>query len=316
MEHRVKAIQENDTIQVEVTNCCHNRCSNCTRFVGLAKPFTMDFETFSKAVDSMAGFPHMTGIMGGEPLLHPEFERLCDYALSKIPREQLGLWTCLPRGGEKHREVICRTFGNIFINDHGRGDIYHHPFLVAARDAIPDAAALFNVADRCFFQRAWSASINPRGAYFCEMAASLATLYPDKPSGWPAEPGWWQRTPKDYTSQVEEFCPWCGGALFLGRRPSVEDELYDASRSSYQRLVDQGVGAEKLRLLDKVEMIGEEEQQPLAAYKDQYYRDKIAARYGIYLTVNAQCFNEPHLLRDVLAPGTILDRLTKRYQVG
>ena len=65
-----------DTIQLEITNACPNRCGNCTRFVGHhPKPFFMDFEFFKKAVDSMVTYPKMTGIMGGEPLLHPDFEK-------------------------------------------------------------------------------------------------------------------------------------------------------------------------------------------------------------------------------------------------
>lgn len=172
----MKAIPDNDTIQIEITNTCINRCANCTRFVGLTKPYMMEFEYFKKAIDSMDRFHNMTGIMGGEPLLHPEFEKFCEYALSKIPRMQLGLWTCFPKGYEKYREVIVETFGNVFLNDHTRDDIFHHPFLVAAKDMVGNRDMIFYVADKCYFQRAWSASINPRGAYFCEIAASYAML--------------------------------------------------------------------------------------------------------------------------------------------
>ena len=45
-------------IQIEVTNRCPKRCSNCTRCVQhVRQPFVMGFDTFRKAVDSVADFP-------------------------------------------------------------------------------------------------------------------------------------------------------------------------------------------------------------------------------------------------------------------
>ena len=54
------------TIQIELTNACPHLCSNCTRHCGHhRKPFFMDLETFRRAVDSLAGFSGIVGIMGG-----------------------------------------------------------------------------------------------------------------------------------------------------------------------------------------------------------------------------------------------------------
>ena len=53
-------------IQIDITNACIHNCSNCTRFCGLhRKPFFMDFATFKKAVDSLAGYRGIVGVMGG-----------------------------------------------------------------------------------------------------------------------------------------------------------------------------------------------------------------------------------------------------------
>ena len=305
------ALTDMDTIQLEITNRCINNCANCTRFVGLVKkPFFMDFNIFKKAVDSMVDYPAMTGFQGGDPLLHPEFEKMCDYALSKIPKEQLGLWTCFPRGHEKYREVICRTFGYIFLNDHSRNDIYHHPFLVATRDYIPSKDKLYAMVDKCHFQRSWSASINPKGAYFCEMAASFAMLY-DLSFGWEVEKGWWNRTPKDYTSQIQEFCQYCGGALFLKRRPSV-DTITDISITNLDKFKKHGINIDNCEMYNHG-LITEDSQEELASYKDQGYRNLIAMRYGIYLSVNERGFNEPYLLRNAFDSENLLSRYRRRY---
>ena len=84
----MKPIYEFQTIQVELTNACVHECSNCTRFCGHHKKnFFMDWDTFKKAIDSLENWPRCIGIMGGEPTLHPEFERFVKYASEKHPMQ-------------------------------------------------------------------------------------------------------------------------------------------------------------------------------------------------------------------------------------
>jgi hypothetical protein len=291
-----------DTIQIEITNACHSSCSNCTRFCGhSSKPFFMSFDYFKKALDTMADYPNMTGIMGGDPLLHPEFNKICEYAHNKIPAERLGLWTSFPAGYEHYREVICRTFGNIFLNDHTRDDIYHAPVLVGAEEAVSDEKQMWFIVDHCWLQHCWSAAINTRGAFFCEIAAALSVLYESLPEfengeGWKIEDKWWLRTPKDYIKQMEKYCRICGCAIPLKRRVST-DGKDDVSRDNLERL--KRVGSRKVRdgkyVISDLKITPQPEQ--MAAYKEQTFRDRIAARYGIFLVENKNKFLEPHLIK-------------------
>jgi len=292
----MKSLFNMDTIQIEITNACILSCSNCTRFCGHHyKPYFMSFDKFRQAVDSMVGYPKMTGFMGGEPLLHPEFEKFCEYALSKIPKEQLGLWTCFPDGKEKYREVICNTFGNIFLNDHTRNDIYHCPILVAADEMIEHKGRMFMLINDCWLQNAWSAAINPKGAFFCEIAASMSILF-ETDKAWKIEKEWWMRTPKDFKEQIEEYCPKCGCAMPLLRRASV-DGRDDISQKNLERLKG------KSKKIDRGEYVISDCKpqavlQEMASYKDPDYRNNIAARYGIYLMINEKGFLSP-ILRKV-----------------
>ena len=287
-----------DTIQIEITNACVNKCANCSRFVGHCKDyFFMTFEDFKRAIDSMVDYPKMIGFQGGEPLIHPLFDKFCEYAASKIEPARLGLWTTFPKGYESYREIICKTFHHIFLNDHTRSDINHQPGLVAIEEVFPDKNEMWNKIDRCWAQEGWSASINPKGAFFCEIAASLSMLFSEEDSkAWAVEPGWWWRIPKDFKDQMEQWCPRCGFAASLPRRSSL-DLIDDISPGNFERLKDISPkikkGSYKISDLKTIEI-----PEALAAYKDNDYRESIARRYGIFLYVNNQYFWTPNLLNN------------------
>ena len=116
----MRAISEMQIIQIDITNACHRTCSNCTRFCGHHRaPFFMETTTFSQAVDSLVDFPGMVGMMGGEPLLHPNFEEMALYLRDHIkPKRRRGLWSTIPQHRTKHAALIREVFGHLNLNDH------------------------------------------------------------------------------------------------------------------------------------------------------------------------------------------------------
>lgn len=236
-------------IQIEITNACTKRCSNCTRFCGHHRsPFFMDFETFKKAVDSMKGYKGMVGIMGGEPTLHPEFEKFLNYyretlgydddwttcyepttdfighILTNVYNDNYhnhrGLWTSVGAKYYQHFEVIQDTFGYQLVNDHTHPSMHQTLMVTRKEVGIPDDE-WFKLRDNCWIQNLWSASITPKGAFFCEVAAAMdATL--GGPGGWPIEPGWWKRKPCDFGDQLH-WCEMCSAALPMPKRDANEE---------------------------------------------------------------------------------------------
>lgn len=290
----MRSLYSMDTIQIEILNACQKNCANCTRFCGhVKKPFFMSLDQFKEAVDSMVGYPKMTGVMGGEPLLHPQFEEFCHYIKSKIPKKQLGLWTGFPKGYERYREVICDTFYHIFLNDHTRDDIYHHSALVGVEEVFENEHIMWNCIDHCGAQESWSASINPRGAWFCEIAASMSILF-EEGEGWKVEPQWHWKIPADFRSQMDMFCRRCGMSAPLQRRRSIE-VFDDISPKNLERLKGRSRKIEKgeyvisdLKVAENIE--------PMASYKDLEYRNRIAQRYGIEVVINEMNFWTPILM--------------------
>ena len=292
----MKSIIDKDTVQIEITNACTMRCSNCTRLVGHhKKPYIMDMETFKKCVDSLVDYPKMVGIMGGEPLIHPQFEEMCLYLHSKIPRERCGLWSLLPKGKEKYAPLIAKVFGSVLLNDHSRENIKHGPILVSVGDYIKDEFDFWYHVDHCWMQNCWSASVNPKGAFFCEVAAAMDITF-NGPGGWPIEKGWWKKTPKDYIEQMERYCRDCGVAFNLHARMDTEN-IDDVSPRMYEKL--KAIDSPKLKR-GRVSIYSKginREKQDINSFRDDVaYARKVAAKYNLELDVKPDGFLSPRFV--------------------
>ena len=224
-------------ITIEITNKCWLKCSNCTRFIGHHGEDTtyhMEYDFFKKAVDSLIDFPGHIGILGGDPVMHPEFEKFTKYLVDTIPdKSRRGLWSSLHPSFYKNLDLIKESYGYHCLNDHVNPS-NHQPLLVAAKDIIKNKQQMWSMIDDCWIQSEWSASINPKGAFFCEVAAARDILF-DGPGGWPVEPGWWKRLPtdKDFLEQKHRACQGCGAAMPLdgrrtdgrGKKASIKDDI-------------------------------------------------------------------------------------------
>ena len=256
----MKSPQDMRIIQIDITNACIHRCSNCTRFCGHhKKPFFMNWETFKKAADSFEGYRGTVGIMGGEPTLHPEFERFVNYIkehpyypktethlvrpvkrfmdmIAKMEQRDTfinrehginrrcvlgyGLWSALSEKYRDYYELIQDTFNFQALNDH-TNIMYHSPIMIRRKDLhIPDEE-WYPIRDNCWAQGEWSATITPKGAFFCEIAGALDMLF-DGPGGWPIEPGWWRRQPEEFGEQLK-WCELCGIAIHTFTRDANEE---------------------------------------------------------------------------------------------
>jgi hypothetical protein len=230
-----------DIVQIDISTKCHLKCSNCTRLIPhQPSRDDMNLETFERAVKSMEGWngPNkLIGIIAGEPTLHSEFEQISrrfselwggpltgngklpikDFNRFAIERlfdraNGRGLWTSLGAGFYKHYETIMEVYGHWNTNTHEMGG-QHQALLISRKDyiastGISDDQWVSN-RDNCWVQKLWSASINDKGAYFCEVAAAIDRLYFNGAHAWPVEQGWWQRSPADFKDQLD-LCNWCG----------------------------------------------------------------------------------------------------------
>jgi hypothetical protein len=175
----------------------------------------MELEMIERIINSLDGFQGMIGLMGGEPTLHPEFAKICQIFQDKIPRNRRGLWT----SGHKwdyYKEVIEQTFPkeHIVYNEHSTDGGMHQPLLVAMKDVIKDKKFREELKDNCWAQRRWETySVTPQGAYFCEIAGAMDTLFNEGKNAISIEPGWWKNV--DFKKQYE-ICDSCGAPIPIG----------------------------------------------------------------------------------------------------
>lgn len=241
----MRNISEMDIIQIDVTNICNKSCSNCTRMCGHyaeKKLYFMDVDYYERAVKSLKNFPGMIGMIGGEPTLHPRFRDLCEVLRSHIPqKKRRGLWSNGSNKYAEYRPLIEETFGFKNVNDHVTNEIIHTPLLVSSQDMV-DRGHLSEqewqeYTGACWVQNNWSATINPAGAYFCEVAGMLDYLFEGN-NGWDidAPTEWWRKTISEYSRQAAWACRKCGCQLPLPPRRSTE-VIDDVSDSSLERLL-------------------------------------------------------------------------------
>lgn len=200
--------------------------------------FTMTVPQFETAVKSMEGWPgSILGIMGGNPVLHPDFAPIshkfaelwgrpslatngrapiADFAIYANERlhdqsSGRGLWSSLGYGYYRHFELIQEVYDYQCLNDHRHAGL-HQGLLISRADyceknGITDDQWLEAVSG-CWVQNTWSASVNPHGAYPCEVMGAIDHLFYDGKHAWPIEKGWWERTPEDFGDMLK-LCDHC-----------------------------------------------------------------------------------------------------------
>lgn len=210
-------------VQIDITNHCFRSCLYCSRYnrhLRSDQKKYMTLEQIEEALNSLENWPNKIGIIGGEPLLHPNFPEITKLIRKKFPAEKMGLWTSGGINFKEYMPYINRTFEFGSYNEHNIEQLKtckHQPLTIAIKDVIIDEDLRNKLIDDCWVQRSWSPTINHFGAYFCEVAAAQDVLLNDGSNAWPVVPGWWDKKPVEFKEQVDTFCDNCGMAIPMER---------------------------------------------------------------------------------------------------
>ena len=234
------SIWRKGVLQIWVTRACDKSCFACTQGSNLGgKPGMISLEHFEQACQSLQGYFGVVGIFGGNPVLHPKFEQLCEIYTKYFPYEQRGIWCNHPKGkGTLLRQVFNPAVSNLnvhldqeaydeFCKDWPEskavlkgleGDSRHSSPFVALKDVIEDEQKRWDLIAGCDINRYWSAMVCVVGGklkgYFCEIAGSQAMLHENDPNypdhGVDATVGWWRNPIEDFADQISFYCHRCG----------------------------------------------------------------------------------------------------------
>jgi len=234
----MKPISKAWLCQIDVTNICGKGCVYCSRHdrhIRQDQRYSMSLTDFKKALLSVKEFPGNIGIIGGEPLYHPQFEELCliiQDVFSKKEIKRVKLWTsAVSLYEKKYKKIIGESFGNIAsfnVHDNGQREVCkHQPITMAIGEVVAPGEYRDKLISDCWVQKIWCPTITNKGAFFCEVAGALDTII-DGPGGYPVERGWWKRTPEQFQDQVERYCHLCGMPVPVERQ-LLKDEIEKVS---------------------------------------------------------------------------------------
>jgi len=82
-------------IELHLTDHCNLNCVGCSHFSPLSKPYFKDVVEFEKEMKRLSELTNIDTIrlMGGEPLLHPEWLKFCEITRKYFPYSEIVLVT-------------------------------------------------------------------------------------------------------------------------------------------------------------------------------------------------------------------------------
>lgn len=288
-------------ICIDVTNKCDLACSNCTRLLENQEGFwEMSTDNFRAALRSLEGYFGVIAVIGGNPLMHRNFEDLCQIFIEEVPNiYQRGLWT---NNVFKKRELCLETFGTFNLNAHGNdkafrelnelakqararrrlvwnyeGHSEHAPLLTASQD-LHSSSELWSVISKCEINRDWSATITQNNgqlrAYFCEVAAAF-DLATGGDFGIEPQPNWWKASLREFSAQVGRFCPRCG--VPSKQKPSIDSENCDTYTHSNFELANFSAEKKgrKIIYLNPERIIGKVPSSPVTRYNNNFQSSEV-----------------------------------------
>ena len=209
---RRPGVWRHGVLQVMVTRSCDLSCHGCTAGSNLvSRPATMSVDQFDEALASLEGYWGVVGMFGGNPCVHPQFDKLCERMRARLPFEQRGLWTNNLMGKGAHARI---TFNpkhsniNVHLNSEAYAEFerdwpealkarpehttaglttdsrHGSPYISMKDLGIPEEER-WNLIGDCDISRWWSGMIclvrgELRG-FACEIAGHMAALHGDNP---------------------------------------------------------------------------------------------------------------------------------------
>jgi organic radical activating enzyme len=254
---------------IDITNNCHiSDCVYCSRFerhVPKEARYNMSLEQIEKILLAYKNARNQISLIGGEPQLHPQFKEICELLLKHNPKTRYGLWTSINPEKSKYKDIIKKTFNFVAFNEHNENQLNtckHQPLTTALIDMVVNSELRKELVEQCYFKNKWCSTVNPLGAYHCEIAASIGYLF--NIPGWEVKENWWLN---DWHDQYE-LCLLCGGCI-PQERQLICNKKQKISKTFLKMLIEHNCNIGDYELIDM-------------PYSIQYLKDHSGEKPGAY----------------------------------
>lgn len=216
--------QVNRSVNLLVTNYCNVNCESCSQLCNLFKTYKpqerwhIPLEQFEKDVSIMiaAKVPGTLGIFGGEPTVHPQWDRLLE-VIRSYPNQSFKIHSNnthpdkLPDLPNVRYEISEKTEPILFV-----------AVTKAPIDELgnPDRTYYWNNSQKfCPVWRSCRRIVYDDRLYLCEVSAAFDRMLLGK-ANWHLSAGWdihapnpFTQTSKQIKEQAVKFCYRCGSCL-------------------------------------------------------------------------------------------------------
>lgn len=222
---------------ITITNVCNLSCGGCSQLCGnfsKEQIWFISLEQLKTNIEIFSKFISKTiWIFGGEPTLHPEFEKIknilysykdCNFIIFTNGRlhkkENLNLEIKENRIGAWAKDKYNVTFLIDFKMEYGKNGIpikMFNPTLVAPIDVlrIKDKKFYWEQArEHCICWNKCGATIYNNKAYICEVAPAFDQIS-GQDNGWEVKPGEnpFDKSNEEIATQAEKFCYRCAAGF-------------------------------------------------------------------------------------------------------
>ena len=282
----MRPIENSSFVLIDITYNCGRKCVYCTRndrHLG-ERVYNMSLDKIENALKCYKGYCGLIGIIGGEPLVHPQFEEICRLSSNYYPASKMHLFTSINPYKGKYADIIKKTFNHIAYHEHSKEQeslYYHQPLTIAIKDVIKNEQLKKDLISDCWVQRKWCPTVTDDGAFFCEVGASIAKLMNVK--GWDVVLDWW-KTPVEKFGYQLSMCELCGMCIPMNRQ-KMEDKKQKISPSFLKLLLDNNLPTGEYDLFDK-EITIKEMKEALSSWTPGFYKAQQLAEQFTFSTLN------------------------------
>lgn len=202
-----------------ITNICNLHCGGCAQFCGhfeKEKLWSLSVDEIDKYIKLVKPYCQTNWneftIFGGEPTVHPEWNRIVDLLYSHAPMT----FRVNTNGRLGHKKFEKQKNITYYVDFHP-DDQEFVSTMIAAIDVLNiDNKAYYweKAQETCKIWKREGAMVYRGKAYFCEHAASMDWLYNNGENGWAVQEGVnpFLKTDDEIALQAEKFChrcAWC-----------------------------------------------------------------------------------------------------------